>query len=155
MAVLRPNIVNIGLLAEAQGNNRRPLRASDYLKRAPRVSNPAEAAIREVTELLSRAARSYAAQETDLAAHSIYGAEFITIQKVVRPISEPGSGARLIELVRDAALRAAPPTIKFIVLRMIGIAIARHRVRQGWPPFDDAIGDEELRLFERCRELLS
>src|SRR4051812_29097527 len=64
-----------------------------------------------------------------------YGEEIIGLFKALR---KPTFAAGLVDYVRDAAwLHNSSLDVRITLLGYIASAIVRHRIRNGYPPFDD------------------
>lgn len=64
-------------------------------------------------------------------------------------------GKALLDRVRGATwLLGATEAVRFVVLRMIGAAIARVREREGLDPWDDPVWDRPPGVFQMARDLL-
>jgi hypothetical protein len=65
-------------------------------------------------------------------------------------------GDRFLDFIHHSTwLEKEPKDVRRQILHIIGRTIYRMREREGLPPFDDAIFDEELTVFDRIKELLA
>jgi hypothetical protein len=62
---------------------------------------------------------------------------------------------RLVDFVKRATwLKSGPYAARFCALMLVGDTIARLRIRNGLPPFDDSLPGEEPTAFEKIRDEL-
>ncbi len=126
--------------------------------KAPDIGTPLEQAL----EARNTLARSYRAavrkEEAELLIRLLEGphaSEVKHFMKFMRTMKLE-DGDRFLDLVHDSKwLHDEPRSVRRQILHLIGRTIYRMREREGLPPFDDAIFNEELTVFDRIKELLA
>ena len=98
--------------------------------------------------------RTYHREEINAVVNGPYGADWRALLRVVKSLTIENPGA-IVDYVRDAQwLRDADLQTRRVVLSMIARAIIQLREVNGYPPFDDALPDEEPTAFEIIRKEL-
>ena len=127
--------------------------------KAPDVLSPMEQALEDRNTL----ARSYRAmirkEEAEMLIRLLEGPDsaevkrFMTFMRTMR-LSDSD---RFLDLIHDSKwlMRGEAKLSRSLILHLIGRTIYRMREREGLPPYDDAIFDEELTVFDRIKELLA
>lgn len=124
-------------------------RAEDRARRAAE----AEKELRD-EEKLGKLYRRWRKQKVEALLAGEFGREVKDLLSFVRTMTLSSAPA-LITLVEKAAwIRSMPLDDRHSLLQEIGHRITLLRLREGLPPFDDALPGEEPKAFETLKELV-
>jgi hypothetical protein len=122
-------------------------------KEAPMVLRGAQKAIAEDSEQLRLYKRQWRAEYQALL-DGLHGQGLRNLMKVLKDLT-PHSASELFRVLDETGFAHADPYTRFLVLALIDEGICRMRVRNGMPPIDDSLPDEEPTVFEICRSVLN
>lgn len=123
---------------------------------APMVASAADKQMFENSVLLRRYRAAMAQRRSDLL-EGPHGREVKALLLLLDNLTASSAGALVSYVLKANWLRQADQNTRLDVLSIVGTAIARFRVRQGLPPFDDSLpfSDEPPTAFEQIRKLLT
>lgn len=122
---------------------------------APMVASAADKQAFENQQLLKRYRAALALRRQELL-EGPHGQEVQALLQLLDSLSATSASALVSYVVKARWLKEADYNTRLDVLSIVGTAIARFRVRQGLPPFDDSLPfmDEPPTAFEQVRKLL-
>jgi hypothetical protein len=96
--------------------------------------------------------RLWKSQVRDGMSRGDYGIEIIELLKQLR---RPSRAKELVQFIQASKwMLKCSLDVRLTMLGYIDHAITRHRIRNGWPPFDDALPGELLNAFLIIRKHL-
>lgn len=128
---------------------RRFQRAEDRVRR----SAEAEKELRD-EEKLGKLYRRWRRQKVVMMQNGPWGKEVKDLLSFVRTMTLSSAPALLTLVERAAWIQAMPVNDRHDLLQEIGRQITLLRLREGLPPFDDALPGEEPKAFERIKEMM-
>lgn len=123
---------------------------------APMVASPADKKMFEQSQQMRRY-RLHLRQRQDELANGPHGREVVALIQLLDTLTASSANALVSHVMKAEWLRSADLNTRLDVLSIVGTAIARFRVRNGLPPFDDALpfSGEPPTAFEQIRKLLT
>jgi hypothetical protein len=116
---------------------------------APMKGTPAEEA-RDVRNAQMANYRRHKARERDELVNGPYGAKVGSLLAFLKAMT-PDSSDALVTIAGAAWIKSADLNTRYLILGIIADAIMKLRIRNGLPPFDDAIFDEPKTAFQLIR----
>jgi len=123
---------------------------------APMVASASDKQMFEKSALLKQYRHHVRVRREDLLAGP-HGQEVRALLQLLESLSASSAPALVQYVMKARWLREADYNTRLDVLSLVGTAIARFRVRNGLPPFDDSIPymDEAPTAFQVIRKLLT
>lgn len=123
---------------------------------APMVASPSDKQAWESAQLLKRYRAALRERQRDLE-NGPHGKDVLALLQLLDTLCASSADGLVRYVVSAQWLRDADHHTRLDVLSIVGAAIARFRVRQGLPPFDDSLPfmDEPPTAFEQVRKLLT
>lgn len=121
---------------------------------APMVASPADKQAWENGQLIRRYKAALRQRRDDLE-NGPHGQEVKALLQLLDNLTASSAGALVGYVMHARWLRDADYNTRLDVLSLVGTAIARFRIRNGLPPFDDSLPPEPPTAFELVRHLLT
>lgn len=123
---------------------------------APMVASPSDKQLFENSQLLKNYRRHLRQREEELR-QGPHGREVSSLLQLLETLSASSAPALVQYVMKARWLIEADYNTRLDVLSLVGTAIARFRVRNGLPPFDDSIPfiGEAPTAFQQIRKLLT